>query len=120
MEPVVSELAFNRPVACLPMPSPLWHGMLLRHREGVDLADDRAPAVIDWVSSLLQGAARAPLACPRCGSVAPVAETLTHLFAAHDAGYAEAADTLEGADPDLYALAIHYLASKARNPTPRL
>ena len=67
-----------------------------------------------WVVFLLHGAASTPLPCPRCGREATVGSNLDHLLRHHRAGYAEAADWLEEADADLFSLAVHYLASKAR------
>lgn len=67
-----------------------------------------------WVASLLQEAASTPLHCPRCGQVGEAWRTLDHLLRSHGAGYAEAAVWLEEADGDLFSLAVHYLASKAR------
>jgi hypothetical protein len=46
--------------------------------------------------------------------VASVRTNLNHLLRDHKAGYAEAASWLEGADADLFSLAVHYLATKAR------
>lgn len=105
----------RRPVPCLPMPSPLWQGMVPLERN-VDPADDRLPAVLAWVSALLGNAAGTPVPCPRCGRTGGVPDTLDHLFGDHAATYAEVADILERADPDLFALAVHYLAGKARRP----
>lgn len=67
-----------------------------------------------WTVHLLQEAASTRLPCPRCGVVAPVATNLDHLLRHHRAGYDEAAAWLEDADPDLFSLAVHYLATKAR------
>lgn len=67
-----------------------------------------------WVVFLLHGAATTSLPCPRCGREASVGSNLDHLLRHHRAGYDEAAAWLEGADPDLFSLAVHYLASKAR------
>lgn len=55
-----------------------------------------------------------PTGSPRCGRVASVGDNLDHLLRHHRAGYAEAAAWLEAADADLFSLAVHYLASKAR------
>jgi hypothetical protein len=71
-----------------------------------------------WVAHLLQEAASTPLPCPRCGVVGEAWRTLDHLLRSHDAGYAEAAAWLEEADGDLFSLAVHYLASKARAARP--
>lgn len=71
--------------------------------------------VTGWALSLLQGAASTSLACPRCGREGDVSSNLDHLLRHHQAGYAEAAAWLEAADPDLFSLAVHYLACKARS-----
>ncbi|MGH9035020.1 MAG: hypothetical protein ACRD0O_04590 [Acidimicrobiia bacterium] len=75
--------------------------------------DPTHPAAI-WVTFLIQEAAAMTLACPRCGEERPVHGTLDHLLRHHGAGYDEAAAWLEAADADLFSLAIHYLATKAR------
>ena len=67
-----------------------------------------------WATHLLQEAASIRLPCPRCGREAVVGVTLDHMLRHHRAGYAEAAAWLEEADPDLFSLAVHYLATKAR------
>jgi hypothetical protein len=67
-----------------------------------------------WAAHLLQEAATITLPCPRCHVVASVRTNLDHLLRDHRAGYAEAATWLEEADADLFSLAIHYLATKAR------
>ena len=67
-----------------------------------------------WATHLLQEAASICLPCPRCGVEASVRTNLDHLLRDHRAGYAEAAIWLEQADPDLFSLAVHYLATKAR------
>lgn len=67
-----------------------------------------------WAAQLLQEAASISLPCPRCGLVASVRTNLNHLLRDHRAGYAEAATWLEAADADLFSLAVHYLATKAR------
>jgi hypothetical protein len=67
-----------------------------------------------WAAHLLQEAAMTRLPCPRCGVVASVRTNLNHLLRDHRSGYAEAAAWLEDADADLFALAVHYLATKAR------
>jgi hypothetical protein len=67
-----------------------------------------------WAGHLLQEAALSRLPCPRCGMVASVRTNLNHLLRDHRAGYAEAAAWLEEADADLFSLAVHYLATKAR------
>lgn len=80
---------------------------------------DPGDPVTGWVAFLLPGAAADPLACPRCGRKGTLQSTLGHLLRDHDAGYGEAAGWLEAADPDLYTLAIHYLAGKARGISSR-
>lgn len=70
-----------------------------------------------WAASLLQEAALTYLPCPRCGQRATVGTNLNHLLRDHRADYAEAAAWLEDADADLFSLAVHYLASKARATT---
>jgi hypothetical protein len=67
-----------------------------------------------WAAHLLQDAASIQVPCPRCGVVASVRTNLNHLLHDHRAGYAEAATWLEQADSDLFSLAVHYLATKAR------
>lgn len=67
-----------------------------------------------WAAHLLQEAASIQVPCPRCGVVASVRTNLNHLLHDHRAGYAEAATWLEQADSDLFSLAVHYLATKAR------
>ena len=67
-----------------------------------------------WATHLLQEAASIRLPCPRCGREASVRTNLDHLLRYHRAGYAEAASWLEEADTDLFSLAVHYLATKAR------
>jgi hypothetical protein len=67
-----------------------------------------------WAAHLLQEAALTVLPCPRCGRAASVRTNLDHLLREHRGTYAEAAAWLEDADPDLFALAVHYLATKAR------
>lgn len=67
-----------------------------------------------WVAHLLQEAASTRLSCPRCGIVASVPINLDHLLRHHRASCDEAAAWLEDADPDLFSLAVHYLAAKAR------
>jgi hypothetical protein len=67
-----------------------------------------------WAAHLLQEAAAVRLPCPRCGMVSSVRTNLDHLLRDHRAGYAEAATWLEHADADLFSLAVHYLATKAR------
>jgi hypothetical protein len=75
--------------------------------------DQTHPAAA-WAAQLLQDAASIRLPCPRCGRVASVRTNLDHLLRDHGAGFAEAATWLEGADTDLFSLAVHYLATKAR------
>lgn len=67
-----------------------------------------------WAAQLLQEAASIQLPCPQCGAVASVRTNLNHLLQDHRAGYAEAATWLEQTDSDLFSLAVHYLATKAR------
>ena len=67
-----------------------------------------------WAAQLLQEAASIRLPCPQCGAVASVRTNLNHLLQDHRASYAEAAAWLEQADSDLFSLAVHYLATKAR------
>jgi hypothetical protein len=67
-----------------------------------------------WAATLLQEAAAIRVPCPECGMVASVRTNLNHLLRDHRAGYAEAATWLEDADADLFSLAVHYLATKAR------
>ena len=67
-----------------------------------------------WAAQLLQEGASIQLPCPRCGAVASVRTNLNHLLREHQAGYAEVATWLEDADSDLFSLAVHYLATKAR------
>lgn len=67
-----------------------------------------------WAAQLLQEAAVIRLPCPRCGMEASVRNNLNHLLRDHRASYAEAAAWLEEADADLFSLAVHYLATKAR------
>ena len=81
--------------------------------ERVSQWDPTHPAAA-WAAHLLQEGALTRLSCPRCGVVASVRTNLTHLFRDHKAGYAEAAAWLEEADADLFSLAVHYLATKAR------
>jgi hypothetical protein len=81
-------------------------GPRLRH-------DPTHPAAI-WVTFLIQEAASTTLPCPRCGEERSVYANLDHLLRHHGAGYDEAAAWLEAADADLFSLAIHYLATKAR------
>lgn len=76
-------------------------------------ADDRHPAAA-YVELLLGDVARMPLPCPRSGRPGPLVDVLDHLLRHHRATYAEAALWLEDCEPDLCALAIHYLAGKAR------
>lgn len=93
-----------------------WNFERLSHWDTTD------PAAA-WAAQLLQEAASHRLACPRCGAVASVRTNLDHLLRDHRAGYAEVAAWLEEADADLYSLAVHYLATKARagrQPTCRL
>jgi len=104
----------QRPGGCVPFPSALWHGMVLLRRDPPDPEDGATPSVVAWVDVLLQEAAREPLNCPRCGRSGTLSETLRHLLADHGAGFGESAEWLESIDPDLYALAVHYLASKSR------
>ncbi|MEW6474816.1 MAG: hypothetical protein AB1679_21410 [Actinomycetota bacterium] len=68
-----------------------------------------------WATHLLQEAALIPLPCPRCGKSASVRSNLNHLLRDHKGTYAEAATWLEEAEPDLFSLAVHYLATKARS-----
>lgn len=75
--------------------------------------DPTHPAAL-WVAYLLPGGASMTLPCPRCGEKGSVSNTIDHLLRYHDAGYHEAAAWLEAVDADLFALAIHYLATKAR------
>ena len=100
-------------VAFLPTASPLWHGMIALQRPA-DPLDDRTAAVVAWVEHLLQEGAYARRPCPRCGRTGHLAESLSHLLCDHGAGFAEAAAWLEAADPDLHALAVHYLVVKDR------
>ena len=72
-----------------------------------------------WAAHLLQEAAAIRLPCPRCGREASVRTNLNHLLRDHKASYAEAAAWLEEADADLFSLAVHYLATKARARRPR-
>lgn len=81
-------------------------GPRLRH-------DPTHPAAI-WVAFLIQEAASMTLPCPHCGEEGAVHATLDHLLRHHGAAYDEAAAWLEAADADLFSLAIHYLATKAR------
>jgi hypothetical protein len=67
-----------------------------------------------WAAHLLQDAALIPLPCPRCGKVGSVRSNLDHLLRDHKGTYAEAAAWLEDAEPDLFSLAVHHLATKAR------
>lgn len=67
-----------------------------------------------WAAHLLQETASIRLPCPRCGRVAAVRTNLNHLLRDHRARYAEVATWLEEADPDMFSLAVHYLATKAR------
>ncbi|HYH52096.1 MAG TPA: hypothetical protein VEG38_21345 [Acidimicrobiia bacterium] len=67
-----------------------------------------------WAAHLLQEAATTCLPCPCCGRRASVRTNLDHLLRDHGTGYAEVAAWLEDADPDLFSLAVHYLAAKAR------
>ena len=68
-----------------------------------------------WAAQLLQEAASIRLPCPRCGAMASVRTNLNHLLRDHQAGYGEVATWLEQADADLFSLAVHYLATKARS-----
>lgn len=103
--------------ASLPTASPLWHGMIALQRPA-DPLDDRIGAVVAWVEHLLQEGADCRLACPRCGRTAHLPEALSHLLTDHAATFGEAAAWLEGIDPDLYALAVHYLAVKHQGARP--
>ena len=75
---------------------------------------DRTHPAAAWAAHLLQEAAAVRLPCPRCSAVASVRTNLDHLLRDHQADYAEVATWLEQADGDLFSLAVHYLASKAR------
>jgi hypothetical protein len=75
--------------------------------------DPTHPAAL-WVAYLLPGGASMTVPCPRCGKEGSVPATVDHMLRHHDAGYHEAAAWLEAVDADLFALAIHYLATKAR------
>lgn len=75
--------------------------------------ETRHPAAA-WIAELLGELALEPARCPRSGEEGPLVDVLNHLLRHHEAGYAEAAAWLESCDPDLYALAVHYLAGKAR------
>jgi len=75
---------------------------------------DRTHPAAAWAAHLLQEAALIRLPCPRCGRVASVRTNLDHLLRDHEAGYAVTATWLEEADADLFSLAVHYLATKAR------
>lgn len=97
-----------------PALSPIWQGMIPLSRHVPDPTDPRAGSVAAWGAWLLGDAARRPSACPRCGRLGPLSESLAHLLGEHDASYAEAARWLEDSDPDLHALAVHYLAGKER------
>ena len=81
--------------------------------EPVSRWDPTHPAAA-WTAHLLQEGALTCLPCPRCGVVASVRANLNHLLRDHRASYAEAATWLEEADADLFSLAVHYLATKAR------
>ncbi|HEV3474289.1 MAG TPA: hypothetical protein VG602_02875 [Actinomycetota bacterium] len=75
---------------------------------------DRTHPAAAWAAHLLQEAAAIRLPCPRCSAVASVRTNIDHLLRDHQAGYAEVATWMEQADADLFSLAVHYLASKAR------
>lgn len=81
---------------------------------GPRLRHDPTHPAARWVGILIPEGATMILPCPRCGQEASVHATLDHLLRYHDAGYDEAAAWLEAADADLFSLAIHYLATKAR------
>lgn len=73
----------------------------------------RHPAAV-WVTHLLGRLVEAPAPCPACGRTGHVLETLDHLFRDHACSFGEAAEWLEDLDPDMYTLAVDYLASQAR------
>lgn len=68
-----------------------------------------------WAAHLLREAGSIRLPCPRCNMVASVRTNLNHLLRDHQTGYAEVATWLEEAGADLFSLAVHYLAAKARS-----
>jgi hypothetical protein len=81
---------------------------------GVPGGGDQVHPAAAYVGVLLGDMARTTVLCPRSGEVGPPVDVLDHLLRHHGVSYQEAAEWLEAAEPDLFAVAVHYLAGKAR------
>ncbi|MEW6471402.1 MAG: hypothetical protein AB1679_03945 [Actinomycetota bacterium] len=75
------------------------------------------PAVLA-VRELLPEWARTTATCPHCPVDGTLATVLEHMLRDHDSEVQGAAAWLETVDPDLFALAVHYLISGAYEATP--
>jgi hypothetical protein len=73
----------------------------------------RSP-VAEWIRHLMDGSSDTTVICPRCGRQGGAPAMLDHALTDHGLTFFEAATWLELSDPDLFALAIHYLMSKGR------
>jgi hypothetical protein len=70
------------------------------------------PAVL-LVRELIPEWARPTATCPHCPVDGTVTTVLDHVLSDHDTAVQGAAEWLETVDPDLFALAVHYLISGA-------